>query len=76
MRLEAKTEKETHIPVGDVGQGRSSFEEFFRRYKTDNMYCVSEVFGRAGFIRPDYSFSISNTVQANSIGYFKKRRTL
>ena len=43
MRLEAKTEKETYTPFGDAGLGRSTFEEFFDRYKTDNIYCVSEV---------------------------------
>lgn len=43
VRLEAKTEKETFTPVGDAGLGRASFSEFFSRYKTDNMYCVSEV---------------------------------
>ena len=41
--MEAKTEKETFTPVGEAGLGRSSISEFFRRYKTDNMYCVSEV---------------------------------
>jgi len=43
VRLEAKTEKETFTPIGEAGVGRASFSEFFRRYKTDNMYCVSEV---------------------------------
>ena len=45
VRLEAKKEKESHVPVGEVGMGRSTFTEFLSRYKTDNMYCVSEVPG-------------------------------
>eukprot|EP00116_Pleurobrachia_bachei_P008521 sb/3468783/ len=43
VRLEAKTEKEHFVPVGEVGRGRATFAEFLSRYKTDNMYCVSEV---------------------------------
>ena len=43
VRLEAKTEKSSHIPLGEAGLGRASFSEFFSRYQTDNMYCVSEV---------------------------------
>ena len=43
MRLEAKTEKETFVPVGDTGVGRSSFKFFLNHYNTSNMYCVSEV---------------------------------
>ena len=45
VRLEAKKEKESHVPVGEVGMGRSTFTEFLSRYKTDNLYCVSEVPG-------------------------------
>ncbi|KAL5258769.1 hypothetical protein ACHWQZ_G009281 [Mnemiopsis leidyi] len=45
VRLEAKTEKQSYTPVGEAGLGRASISEFFRRYKTDNMYCVSEVPG-------------------------------
>lgn len=43
VRLEAKTEKETYLPVGDTGVGRSSFRFFLNQYNTSNMYCVSEV---------------------------------
>ena len=31
------------MPTGEVGRGRATFAEFLSRYKTDNMYCVSEV---------------------------------
>ena len=31
VRLEAKTEKESHTPLGEAGLGRASFNEFFIR---------------------------------------------
>ena len=61
VRLEAKTEKESHTPLGEAGLGRASFNEFFRRYKTDNMYCVSEVCSKQ-HMSMKLCFSTSNNI--------------
>ena len=43
LRLEAKTEKEGYVPMGDVSLGRDSFKNFIETYHQTNKYVVSEL---------------------------------
>ena len=43
LRLEAKTEKEGYVPVGDVGMGRDTMKSFINSYHQTNKYVVSEL---------------------------------
>merc|ERR1711993_182283 len=38
LRLEAKTEKEGYVPVGDVGMGRDTMKNFVKTYHQTNKY--------------------------------------
>jgi len=43
LRLEAKTEKEGYVPMGDVSLGRDSLKNFIDTYHQTNKYVVSEL---------------------------------
>lgn len=43
LRLEAKTEKEGYVPIGDVAMGRDTLKNFVKTYHQTNKYVVSEL---------------------------------
>lgn len=43
LRLEAKTEKEGFVPIGNVGMGRDTLKNFIETYHQANKYVVSEL---------------------------------
>ena len=43
VRMEAKTEKEGYVPIGNIGMGRDSLKNFIDTYHVTNKYLVSEL---------------------------------